>query len=167
MQVNSFSPLPVNIVLPLCPAALAIFSSLTPLFSLPRIRLCLQALTQSRWLGKHVKNLSPVNATFAAPSTFFFLSLKIHHKVIFCKIPNKQHQSNISPYPLMTKKKENNTKSIDSPCYWKYATPRWCAIWSQSESRLASFVSATAFQSWWRKCCSMLDHKLWLMVIIS
>ena len=76
MQINSFPPLPVNIAFPLFPAALAIFSSLTPLFSLLHIRLCLRALTQSRWLGKHVKNLSPVNATFEAPSTFFFLSLK-------------------------------------------------------------------------------------------
>lgn len=166
MQVNSFSPLPVNIVLPLCPAALAIFSSLTPLLSLPRIPLCLQALTQSRWLGKHVKNLSPVNATFAALSKFFSLSLKIHHKVIFAKYPINSIKVIFSPI-LWWQRKENDTKNVDSPCYWKNATPRWCAIWSQSENGLASFVSATAFQSWWRKCCSMLDHKLWLMVIIS
>lgn len=73
MQINSYPPLPVNIAFPLFPAALAIFSSPTPHFSLPHIQLCLRALTQSRWLGKHVKNLSPVNATFEAPSTFFSL----------------------------------------------------------------------------------------------
>lgn len=76
MQINSYPPLPVNIAFPLFPAALAIFSSPTPLFSLPHIQLCLRALTQSRWLGKHVKNLSPVNATFEAPSAFFFSPLK-------------------------------------------------------------------------------------------
>ena len=88
MQINSFPPPPVNIAFPLFPAALAIFSSLTPLFSLLHIRLCLRVLTQSRWLGKHVKNLSPVSATFEAPSPFFsFSPLKFHHKVIFAKYP--------------------------------------------------------------------------------
>lgn len=67
----------------------AILCRLTPLFSRLRSRLCLRALTQSRWLGKPVKNLSPVNATFEAPpppSLQSFASpplLKIHHKVIF------------------------------------------------------------------------------------
>lgn len=85
---NRGSRCTVNIAFPLFPAALAIFSSLAPLFSLLHIRLCLRVLTQSRWLGKHVKNLSPVSATFEAPSPFFFLSpLKFHHKVIFAKYP--------------------------------------------------------------------------------
>lgn len=73
MQINNFSPLHVNIAFPLFPAALTILSSLTPLFSRLHTRLCLRALTQSRWLGKLVKNLSPVNATFEAPSTVFSL----------------------------------------------------------------------------------------------
>lgn len=41
----------------------------------------------------------------------------------------------------------------------------------QSEGNLGTaqhpFVSTTAFQPWWRKCFSVFDHKLWLMVIIS
>lgn len=86
----------VNITFPRFPAALAILCRLTPLFSRLRSRLCLRALTQSRWLGKPVKNLSPVNATFEAPTThphplYSFLpphpSLKFITKLFFAKYP--------------------------------------------------------------------------------
>lgn len=61
--MNIFSSMPVNISFLLFPS-LTIFSSLVPFSSRLHIRVCLRALTQSRWLGKPVKNLSPVNAIF-------------------------------------------------------------------------------------------------------
>lgn len=78
--ISLYSPLPCHL--------------LTPLFLLPHIRLCLRALTESRWLGKHVKNLSPVNTTFEAPpphplpsATFFPSPLKFIIKLFLQKYP--------------------------------------------------------------------------------
>lgn len=99
-------------------------------------------------MGSLSKICLPLTLLLKPPLQLFFPSLKIHHKVIFRKIPSKQHQSDMFRLSFEDREKKSKRDKL-VPVIERMLHHN--DVQSEVKQGPHPFVSAAVFQPRWRK----------------